>query len=221
MEKLTNNISGFFLPRGKGGNTGMLISAMPEIRKKITGLIGRVDPFDQIESGHISDALDWISSGAEIFKIKSPDVPPKHLVSFSVLVDPKENEILLLNHRKALLLLPSGGHLEKNELPFDTAKRELVEELGVEPKPMFDNPDVPAFVSQIETVGLTAGHTDVDLWYVFEGDSKKKINDKSEEFVREFSGYRWLSFDSILSMPINNFDVNMHRFVKKLKVNLL
>lgn len=193
---------------------------MPDMRKKISDLIRQAKPCDQTEKEHISDALEWIKSGAEIFKIKSPDIPPKHLVSYSVLLDPKEKKVLLLNHRKAILLLPSGGHVDKNEMPFETAKRELIEELGIEPKPLFENSGVPFFVSQIATVGLTAGHVDVDLWYVFEGDSTEPINDKSEEFIREFSGYKWLSFDEIISTPIEKFDANIHRFVEKLKAAL-
>ena len=191
------------------------------MRKKISYLISKVNPFDQIEKEHISDTLEWIVSGAEIFRIKSPDIPPKHLVSYSVMVDPQKKKILLLNHRKALLLLTGGGHVDKNEMPFETAKRELVEELGIEPKPLFKNSGIPFFVSQITTVGLTAGHIDVDLWYIFEGDSNESINDRSEEFVREFSGYKWLGFNKILSMPLEKFDANMHRFVEKLKTALI
>lgn len=190
------------------------------MRETISDLIEQVESCDKIEEEHISDALEWISSDVEIFKIKSPDVPPKHLVSFSVLVDPKEKKILLLNHRKALLLLPSGGHVNRSETPLDAAERELVEELGVEPKPLFEKSDVPFFVSQITTVGLTAGHVDVDLWYLFEYDSFAPIKDKSDEFVREFDGFQWLTFDEILAKPIGNFDVNMHRFVRKLKAAL-
>lgn len=190
---------------------------MPDIRKQIEDLIGQVNPHDQIEKEQIKDTLDWIRSGAEIFKIKSPDVPPKHLVSYCIVIDPKERKILLLHHRKALLLLPSGGHLDKNEMPLETAKRELIEEVGIEPKPMFQNSEIPFFVSQITTVGLTAGHIDVDLWYLFEGDSNEPINDQSEEFLREFSGYKWLGFDEILALPIEKLDMNMHRFVNKLK----
>ncbi|MFA6193632.1 MAG: NUDIX domain-containing protein [Parcubacteria group bacterium] len=192
---------------------------MSEIKDKISDLIRRVKPFDEIEQKHIGDALEWILSGAEIFKIKSPDVPPKHIVSYSLLFDPEEKKILLLNHRKALLLLASGGHVEKNEMPAETAKRELVEELGIDPKPILENSGAPFFISQVKTVGLTAGHIDVDLWYIFEGDSTRPINDQAEEFVREFAGYQWLALDEILSMPLEKFDPNMHRFVKKLKEN--
>lgn len=73
------------------------------------------------------------------------------------------------------------------------------------------------FLDQMVTVGSTAGHTDVTLWYVFERDSTSPVNDKSEEFVKEFSGYRWYTFEEILDMDISNFNINMHRFVQKLQ----
>jgi len=113
--------------------------------------------------------------------------------------------------------LPSGGHIDKDEMPYETAQRELIEELGIEPKSVFDNQEVPFFVTVMETVGLTPGHVDVSLWYIFEGDSKLKINNETEEFKREFDGFHWLGFDEILRAPIEEFDANMHRFVNKLK----
>ncbi|TSD00698.1 MAG: hypothetical protein Athens071425_587 [Parcubacteria group bacterium Athens0714_25] len=190
---------------------------MSDVRAKIAELIKKVNPFDSEEQEHIQDALDWIASGVEIFRIEKPAVPLKHLVSYSVLVDSKERKVLLLDHKKALKKLPSGGHIDKDEMPFETAKRELAEELGIEPKPTLNNSDIPVFVTVTKTVGLTPGHIDVSLWFVFEGDSKLKINDESEEFRKEFDGFHWLGFDEILLMPIEEFDPNMHRFVNKLK----
>jgi 8-oxo-dGTP pyrophosphatase MutT (NUDIX family) len=194
---------------------------MKSIRQEISETLKQISPFDLKEKEHIEDALRWIASGAEIFKIKSPDVPPKHFVSYSLLFDPKQEKMLLLDHRKALLMLPSGGHLNRGELPADAAKRELMEEVGVEPQWLSKDLGVPVFLSQTETVGITAGHTDVSLWYVFKGDSSAKIDDQNEEFKREFSGYSWLSLDAILSTPIEKFDANMHRFVEKLKNGIM
>jgi 8-oxo-dGTP pyrophosphatase MutT (NUDIX family) len=187
------------------------------IREKINKLIQAVVPFDEIEQKHQRDALDWIASGVEIFRIEKPATPLKHLVSYSVLVDFEERKILLLDHKKALKKLPSGGHIDKDEMPLETAKRELAEELEIEPKPIFDS-ESPLFVTVTETVGLTAGHIDVDLWYVFKGDSSAPIKSETDEFKREFNGFHWLGFQEILSMPIEEFDPNMHRFVEKLKL---
>lgn len=190
---------------------------MMDSRTKIAKLIKQVKPFDAEEQEHIKYVLDWIASGAPIFRIEKAATPLKHLVSYSVLVDFKEKKILLLDHKKALKKLPSGGHIDKDEMPYETAQRELIEELGIEPKSVFDNQEVPFFVTVMETVGLTPGHVDVSLWYIFEGDSKLKINNETEEFKREFDGFHWLGFDEILRAPIEEFDANMHRFVNKLK----
>ncbi|MFA4817378.1 MAG: NUDIX domain-containing protein [Parcubacteria group bacterium] len=190
---------------------------MKKVRSEIGSLIKAVIPLDEIEQGHKKDAIDWIKSGVEIFRIEKPATPLKHLVSYSVLVDFKEKKILLLDHKKALKKLPSGGHINRDEMPLETAKRELIEELRIEPKPAFDNSEIPFFVTVTETAGLTPGHIDVSLWYVFEGDSKLEINDKSEEFKREFDGFHWLGFDEILAMPIERLDPHLHRFVNKLK----
>lgn len=193
---------------------------MSDAKTKIADLIGQVRPFDSEEQEHIQDALDWIASGVEIFRIEKPATPLKHLVSYSVLVDTKKRKVLLLDHKKALKKLPSGGHINKDEMPIETANRELVEELGIEPKSAFDDSEVPLFVTITETVGLTPGHIDVSLWFVFKGDSELKISDETEEFKKEFDGFHWLGFEEILSMPIEELDPNMHRFIKKLKVYL-
>lgn len=187
------------------------------IREEIANVIEAVVPFDEIEKGHKEDAISWINSGVEIFRIERPAMPPKHLISFNILYDLKRQKILLLEHRTSELLLPSGGHVDKDELPYDTVKREIKEELGIEAEFIQDDWKIPFFISQIETVGKTPGHIDVDLWYLLRGDSEKPLNDQAEEFKREFGGYKWYGFDEILNMPIEKFDPSLHRFVKKIK----
>lgn len=191
---------------------------MNEIRKEICSLIQSITPLDDTEKKHKKDAINWIESGEEIFRIEKPATPLKHLVAYTVLCDLAKEKILLLEHKNAELLLASGGHVDKNELPYNAVKREVQEELGIEAEFLEKNWQIPFFISIVETVGKTAGHTDVDLWYLLKGDSNKRLNDKTEEFKREFGDYSWYGFDEILSMPIEKFDPNLHRFVNKLKL---
>lgn len=193
------------------------------IRQNIKNSITAVKPYDQIERDHIKNALKWIDSGAEIFRIKKDALPPKHLVSYSVVIDRAEEKILLLDHKKALLLLPCGGHVDLNEIPDATAPRELKEELKLSLDIYSPHNDtiVPFFLTIADTVGISEKHTDVSLWYLFEGNAKEKLDDQHAEFQREFDGYQWLSYDEILSMPIEKLNPDMHRFVHKLKRNLL
>lgn len=185
-------------------------------KQKIIDLIDKIIPFDDIEKEHQADAIEWIKSGVEIFRIEKPATPLKHLVCYTVLYDAKEKKILLLEHKNAGILLPSGGHVDKDELPYETVKRELQEELGMEADFFQENWKTPFFINQIETIGKTPGHIDVDLWYILKGNSKNPLDSETEEFKREFGNYKWFTPDEILKMPIEKFDVSMHRFTRKL-----
>ena len=187
------------------------------IKNEIISLIQKVCPFDEIEKEHIKDTINWISSDTNIFRTRKPATPIKHLVCYTVLCDNKKQKVLLLEHKQAELFLPSGGHVEKNEMPYETVIRELREELGIEAKFVLKEWKIPFFVTQVETVGKTAGHTDVDLWYLLEENSENQINKDSQDFEKEFGEFGWYTFKEILDMPLNVLDPNMHRIVKKIK----
>lgn len=179
------------------------------IRKIITS----IKPYDTLESEHIQDVLVWLTGDVEIFRIKKPDIPPKHLVSYFVLVDKKQNKLLLIHHKKSGLLLPAGGHVEKNEHPADTVRRELHEELKLQATFLHKK---PLFLTVTETVNMVPVHTDVSLWYVLEGDSSHKIIYDAQEM----SGYDWLTPEEILAMDSQTLDPHLHRFVHKLSAFL-
>lgn len=179
------------------------------MRDNIKKLVLEIKPFDLLEAEHISNATEWINSGVEIFRIQKPDIPPKHLVSYFVLVDPEKKKIMLVDHIKAGLWLPAGGHVEKDEHPNITVEREIQEELNMPANFLQTN---PVFITQTVTVGKTAGHTDVSLWYVLKADSEKEI----KYDPAEFNGYKWFEYQEILNTDISKFDPHMHRFMQKL-----
>lgn len=179
------------------------------MKNQIKRLIQSIKPFDTLEAEHISNTIEWIESGVEIFRIEKPAIPPKHLVSYFVLIDPEKRKIMLVDHIKAELWLPAGGHVEKNEHPNITVEREIQEELNI-PAEFIDTN--PFFITQTVTVGKTAGHTDVSFWYVLKADSTKEIFYDPGEF----NGYQWFDYEEILKTDISKFDPHMHRFAKKL-----
>jgi 8-oxo-dGTP diphosphatase len=181
-----------------------------QIRQKIKSEVESIVAFDQLETNHTNDIISWINSGADLFRVKKPDVPPKHLVSYFVLIDPQQKSMLLVDHIKAQLWLPSGGHVELNEDPRETVRRECIEEL--DQKAIFLNNEQPLFATVTKTVGLTAGHTDVSLWYILRG----SIHDFINYDRREFNDVEWFTFDEILESDPVIFDPHLQRFTKKL-----
>ena len=180
------------------------------MRERIAEIITAIEPLDELEREHRNSTLEWIRSGAPIFRTAKPDVPPKHLVSYFALVDQQCGKLLLVDHKLAGLWLPSGGHVEPGEDPKATVVRELAEELNLSADFVRDG---PLFITVTRTVGADGGHIDVSLWYLLRGDSSRAI-----EFDRgEFHGVRWFSFDEI---PFERSDPHLRRFVEKMRRSL-
>jgi len=174
------------------------------IRETIKQQVQSIEPLDDIERNHKQDCLDWIDSGAELCRISKPDNPPKHLVSYFVLVD--EDEILLVDHINAQLWLPTGGHVDVGEHPKQAAIREAKEELGINAELLYEN---PIFITVTKTVGLTSGHTDVSLWYVIKGSKNHNYTYDNSEF----HSIKWFKLNEI---PIDKSEPNLSRFFQKL-----
>ncbi|AIL13560.1 NUDIX hydrolase [Candidatus Paracaedimonas acanthamoebae] len=176
----------------------------------IENIVRKINPLDDTEVHHIHETLSWIQSGAPIFRLQKPDIPNKHLVSYFVPFDKKANKILLTVHKKSGLWLPPGGHVELNEDPRETVRRECLEELGCTAE--FWRTE-PLFLTSTLTVGPTAGHTDVSFWYVIQGHQEYAYQFNLDEF----EAIRWFGFNEI---PYENSDPHMGRFLKKLVIEL-
>jgi 8-oxo-dGTP diphosphatase len=176
------------------------------MREQIASLISAIEPMDAVEAAHRSAALDWIASGAPLFRTRAPDVPPQHLVCYLPLIDTTASKILLGDHRNSGLLLPNGGHVEPGEDPRAAAIRELREELSIDAEFIRE---IPCFITVTQTLGPSS-HTDVSLWYLLRGDATLPV-----EFDRgEFEQMRWFDFEQI---PRTRTDPHMMRFVAKVK----
>lgn len=177
------------------------------MRTTIADIIRSITPLDVLERDQIATTLAWIASGAPLCRIEAPATPPQHLVSYCVVIDSEREAMLLVDHKKAELWLPSGGHVEPGEHPRDTVVRELREELALEA--VFLSPD-PLLLTVSETVGNTARHHDVSLWYALRGNSLEPLQYDPAEFER----VAWFPLDSL---PYPRTDPQLARFVAKLR----
>lgn len=175
------------------------------MRQQIREEVSAIVPLDELERSQLAETLVWIDSGAELFRQSKPAPPPKHLVSYFVVVD--DDHVLLVDHRNAQLWLPPGGHVDPGEHPRATVLRELAEELGlVSTHPI----TAPLMLTVTTTVGLSAGHTDVSLWYRLHADRRQTISWDENEF----SGIRWFAFDEV---PFERSEPHLRRFLAKLQ----
>ncbi|GAA1681226.1 NUDIX hydrolase [Glycomyces endophyticus] len=180
-------------------------------RTRLTDLLDGVVPWDDLERDHLDAARAWISGGAPLYRTAKPATPPMHLVSYFAAFDEARERVLLVEHRKAGLRLPTGGHVEPGESPWDAVRRECREELGIAADPSGVAGERPFFVTVTDTLGQ-GRHTDVSLWHLIRA-TPEDVTWFSEE---EFSGVAWLSLAQVLAEPIATLDPHMHRFTAKL-----
>ncbi|MFI6176813.1 NUDIX domain-containing protein [Nonomuraea sp. NPDC051191] len=185
------------------------------LRSRLTELLEGVVPWDEQERAHLTTAAEWIASGAPLYRLRKPDVPPMHLVSYFVALDEARAELLLVAHRKAGLWLPSGGHVEPMEDPWDTVLRECREELHTEALPSAVSGNRPFFLTVTRTRRYEQ-HTDVSLWYVLRS-TAGAVTSFDEG---EFEAIKWLPLRQVLAEPGDTLDPHMHRFTGKLMAAL-
>ncbi|MGK8524458.1 NUDIX domain-containing protein [Nocardia asteroides] len=178
----------------------------------IAEIVDAIVPLDELEQRHIDTTRAWLASTDDIFRRVKPATPPRHLVSYVVLVDPAARAVLLGKHRLAGLWLPTGGHVEPGEHPLRTARREAAEEIAVEARFDVVGPN-PLFLTVTTTVGSDAAHEDVSLWYVIRGD---RMHEHTLD-PREFDGERWWDIDGLAP---SDSDPHFDRFRAKLGIAL-
>jgi 8-oxo-dGTP diphosphatase len=172
----------------------------------VRDLVSAISPADELEAAHLADTLAWLDATDDVFRRVKPAVPPRHLVSYVVPVDPADGALLLVAHRNAGLWLPPGGHVEPDEHPAVTAARELDEELGIGGAAAD-----PVFLTVTETIGVDAGHTDVSLWFTADAARGSILTADAAEFT----DVRWWSPTTLTATDPSHFDPHLPRFLAK------
>ena len=182
----------------------------------ISGLVAGVHPVDEQEAADQAGILEWIASGEPLFRIVPPATPPRHLVSYFALVDSARHLVLLGDHVKSGLWLPSGGHVEDGEDPRHAVDREALEELGIRAR-FHDclGAGRPFFLTATPTLGR-GSHVDVSLWFVLACDRDEQLRPDP----REYRGVRWFPLDGHDGWPDDRFDPEMGRFAAKVMSTL-
>jgi 8-oxo-dGTP pyrophosphatase MutT (NUDIX family) len=189
--------------------------AAQDPRTVVQDLVVGVAPFDEHEAEDKATTLQWVRSGAWLFRIARPATPDKHLCVYFALVDDARGSVLLVDHVKAGLWLFPGGHVDDGEDPRTTVLREAAEELQItgEFHPRFG--DEPLFLTVTKTRGEHS-HTDVSFWFVLAADQDMRI----EADPREANQVRWFALDDPSEWAHDRFDPHMTRFRDKLLARL-
>lgn len=163
-----------------------------------------INPLDQQEKDDVDLTLDWLKTAQFVHKPMNMD---SHLGVLFMLLSPDLKSTFIINHRKAQLWLPPGGHVDSG-LSFQQAiELEIREEMSIEPT-FLDTK--PFFLTRTLTGGVNAGHIDVTSWFLLEGNPDITY----EIQAKEASEGKWADLESIYNDPNLR---HLHRAVKKIK----
>lgn len=173
-------------------------------------LVRDIEPCDAIEADHQADTLRWLEATDDVFRRAKPATPDRHLVSYVPVLDAADGSTLLVDHINAGLWLPPGGHVEPQEHPVETARREAREELAIEVAFVEDTLR-PSFLTVTRTTGAHGGHLDVSLWFVLAGQRGMPLTIEQNEFTEA----RWWTPAELLAADPHGLDPHYRRFVSK------
>ena len=129
----------------------------------------------------------------------------------------EDDKVLLIFHRKLMRWLPPGGHLDPNELPSEGAKREALEETGLEIELItqenvwveklsncesFPRP----YMCLLETIPGDPPHQHIDFIYV-----GRPVGGKLRENTRETEGLCWFTLEEVEALSSEKDLCRHHR----------
>lgn len=174
------------------------------VRNSYISDISSIVPFDELERSDIKTSLEWIKSTQNLHK---PHNMESHLGVLFMVLTPDFNSTFLINHRKAQLWIPPGGHVDVGLSLQDAVIDECQQELYLKPKFLIDK---PFFLTRTLTTGLNSGHIDVTSWFLVEGDRRENYQVQS----KEASEGKWFEIDKIINDPTHFY---LSRVLKKIK----
>lgn len=146
------------------------------------------------EKAELSTLIKQLEDGDSIFKRKNYT---GHLTGSAIIFNPSKDKVLIIHHPSFDRWLQPGGHFDPGEDgPWQTAKREAIEETGAKIKAQLGDPYAPIDISShlIPTVPPLnePEHFHHDFRYVFLAESEELVFD--DIVIKEA---KWMYFDEV------------------------
>ena len=165
------------------------------------------NPTNEKETIYQTQMLELLSEGKIAFERKRE---AGHFTSSAWVLDPSSKTVLLILHSKIGKWLQPGGHADGNQDLLEVAKKELMEETGVNAVELLKT---TIFDLDIHTIPAHKGipeHLHYDLRFIFRGNSQASL-----EINHESKDIQWVPLDEIPKLVGN--DDSICRMVEKSK----
>ena len=133
----------------------------------------------------------------------SQELDPVHVTGSGFVVGPRG--IVLLKHKRLGFWLQPGGHVDAGETPWEAARRECVEETGLDVRFLgpFDAAVPELVVPELVHVDVHAGgrgHTHLDLRYLFDAGPAEDGSADPAPPEGESQEIAWFDWDAAIEL---------------------
>ena len=133
----------------------------------------------------------------------SQELDPVHVTGSGFVVGPRG--IVLLKHKRLGFWLQPGGHIDAGETPWEAARRECVEETGLDVRFLgpFDAAVPELVVPELVHVDVHAGgrgHTHLDLRYLFDAGPAEDGSADPAPPEGESQEIAWFDWDAAIEL---------------------
>jgi 8-oxo-dGTP pyrophosphatase MutT (NUDIX family) len=168
-----------------------------ELRRRVLADVHGLTPVDDIERGDIARFVAEVSRLAEPFDRYAD---PVHVTGSGFVIG--RRGIVLLRHLKIGTWLQPGGHVDPGETPWEAARREVIEETGLDVDYLDGHPELV----HVSVHDVPDGHTHLDLRYLFAGGAMDP--DPPEE---ESQDVHWFTWDEAIGIAEPNLTSILER----------
>ena len=136
--------------------------------------------------------------------------PLSHFCVYFLPYNPENKKVFIVHHKKSGLWISPGGHMDKGETVWETANREINEELGVK---SFFKETPPPFLLTITPIDSQAYACKLhfDIWCLVQTDGKDFDIDG-----QEFFDTKWLTIGEARQVVTNSQNIMALDLVEKM-----
>jgi 8-oxo-dGTP pyrophosphatase MutT (NUDIX family) len=116
-----------------------------------------------------------------------------HFCVYFAAYDPINKLAFIGHHKKSGLWLFNGGHMDKNETPWQTLKREIGEEWGIDMEVDNFTPSLLTVTNIANNPAKRSCKTHYDIWFFIPQDNEKFAPDNNL-LLNEFFEIGWKTF---------------------------
>ena len=173
-------------------------------------------PYNEQEEKDKEILLEWLSSGAEVFKRENKTA---HFTASAWVVNKERTKVLMIYHNIYDSWAWMGGHADGEKDLLAVAEREAREESGIT-----DIRPVSEDIASLEVVTVSghekrgeyvSAHLHLNVTYIFEADEKQDLSIKPDEN----SGVMWIETDDIKNKSTEKWFIERiySRLIDKMK----